>query len=90
LAGRYWQLASHRLSLKPFAPVDRAELVALFKHPGVLQIVPEDTTVVVVSGYDIKQPVSDSAFVTLTKLITGLSLAHADLGAAQGIRARRA
>ena len=45
VATRYWQLESDRLSLQPFAPADRHELVALFNHPGVRRYLLDDELV---------------------------------------------
>jgi DNA-binding NarL/FixJ family response regulator len=40
----------------------------------VVELARKDVTVVVVSGYDIKQPVADHAFATLTKPVTSAVL----------------
>jgi [ribosomal protein S5]-alanine N-acetyltransferase len=45
VAGHAWQLEAHRLSLRPFAPVDRDDLFALFYHPGVRRYLLDDKLV---------------------------------------------
>jgi [ribosomal protein S5]-alanine N-acetyltransferase len=45
VADHCWQLESQRLSLQPFAPQDRDELLALFNHPGVRRYLLDDKLV---------------------------------------------
>jgi hypothetical protein len=45
LARSCWHLESHRLSLRPFAPIDRDQLLVLFNHPGMRRYLLDDQLV---------------------------------------------